>query len=352
MNQQSLLIEQLDSALSGASAGRGVHILQQVTDLFLAGAGYSREQIELFDDVLGRLSDGVAAPARTQLAQRLCNVATPPLRLLRRLALDDLSDVATPLLAHCRHLDDNLLVTCVETRSQRHLLAICQRPQVSESVTDRLVDRGEAAVLLAIVENTGARFSNTGFGALVLRAGGSDPLAIKIGARADLPRHHFLRLLTVTPSTLHEALEAGRPPDAAQILVSRVAEAAARQAPVAPHNYATALGRTRAMRGSDALGERELLQFISDGKLDYVIAGIAVLAELDVKVVEDAFMQPRHEALLTIVKAVGLGWPTAKALLQLRGGGGNTELEQALASFVRLKPDTARQALLLKQITH
>jgi len=347
MNQRSLLIEQLDSALSGWSAARGVHMLQQITDLFLGGTAFSPEQIELFDDVLGRLSDGVTAAARTQLAQRLSDSTTPPLRLLRRLALDDLSDVAAPLLARSQHLDDNLLITCVETRSQRHLLAVCQRPQISESVTDRLVDRGETPVLLAIVDNAGARFSNTGFGSLVLRAGGSDPLAIKIGARADLPRHHFLRLLTVAPSTLHDTLEAGRPPDAAQMLVSRVAEAA-RQTPAAPRNYTAALGRTRALKGSDSLGERELLQFISEGKLDYAIAGIAVLADVDVKVVEDAYMHPRHEALLTIVKAIGLGWPTAKALLQLRGSASG-EIEQALASFVRLKPDTARQALQLKQ---
>jgi uncharacterized protein (DUF2336 family) len=350
MNQRSLLIEQLDSALGGWSAARGVHMLQQITDLFLGGSAYSPEQIELFDDVLGRLSDGVTAAARTQLAQRLSDASIPPLRLLRRLALDDLSDVAAPLLARSQHLDDNLLITCVETRSQRHLLAVCQRPQVSEIVTDRLVDRGETPVLLAIVENAGARFSNSGFGTLVLRAGGSDPLAIKIGARADLPRHHFLRLLTVVPSTLHETLEAGRPPDATQVLVSRVAETATRQAPAAPRNYTAALGRTRALRGSDSLGERELLQFISESKLDYAIAGIAVLADVDVRVVEDAYMQPRHEALLTIVKAVGLGWPTAKALLQLRGSASG-EIEQALASFVRLKADTARQALQLKQAT-
>ena len=127
MNQRSLLIEQLDSALGGWSAARGVHMLQQVTDLFLGGATFSPEQIELFDDVLGRLSDGVTAAARTPLAQRLCDASTAPQRLLRRLALDDLSEVAAPLLARSRHLDDNLLITCVETRSQRPLLAICQR---------------------------------------------------------------------------------------------------------------------------------------------------------------------------------------------------------------------------------
>jgi len=76
------------------------------------------------------------------------------------------------------------------------------------------------------------------------------------------------------------------------------------------------------------------------------------LAELDVVEVEKAMVDDRSENLLMIVKAVDLGWPTAKALLQFRAGKHGVsleELDQALSNFTRLKADTARQVLILKR---
>ncbi|MGH6712972.1 MAG: hypothetical protein ACREEK_28955, partial [Bradyrhizobium sp.] len=47
-----------------------------------------------------------------------------------------------------------------------------------------------------------------------------------------------------------------------------------------------------------------------------------------------------------------LGWPTAKALLQLRAGNNampRKELEQALSNFERINRETAQQALAIQR---
>lgn len=355
MNFQTTIINELEGALGNGSADRRAQMLRKIADLFFEGAtGYSDQQIALFDEVLSRLASEIEDSVKAELSRRVCDATTVPPRLLRQLAFDDFVEVAAPLLARSKHLDDGLLVECAHTQSQGHLLAISQRSIVSEAVTDELVTRGEAEVLQTIVENGGSRFSNIGYSTLVRRADGNDTLTVGIGRRADLPRHHFLRLLAAASSAAREKLEAANPQNAMDIqtIVSQVTESITIRTAGNPKDYSEALQQVCALNASNALGDLEILEFIVDQKLELVIAALTVLAKLDVVEIEKAMVQERDETLLTIVKAIGLGWPTTKALLQLRAGkrGVSSEkLEQALSKFTRLKIDTAQQVLLLRR---
>lgn len=355
MTAQSTLLAELEGALRAGSPARGPIMLRRLASLLLDdGARYSGEQIALFDEVLSRLADGIEATVRAELAARLCNAAVAPPRLLRQLALDELIEVAAPLLCRSEQLDDAVLIECADTRSQGHLLAISRRRIVSAAVTDRLVIRGDAAVLLAIVANAGSRFSDDGFAVLVRRAEGNDALASGVGIRTDLPRHHFLRLLSIASDVVRARLEAADPQNARDIraVVAQVTETIASRITPAPRNFTDALDRVHALKNIGALGDREILHFLAEGKLEDAIAAVALLADIDVASVDQALQQRRPEALLTILKAVGLGWPTAKAFLRAHAGENQlppTEADRALESFARLNPGTARHALLLKR---
>src|SRR5262249_1101 len=72
--QQSLITE-LEDAIGGGSADRRLDTLRRVCDLFETGASmYSDEQVELFDDVIGRLAASIEAKARTELSNRLAPI--------------------------------------------------------------------------------------------------------------------------------------------------------------------------------------------------------------------------------------------------------------------------------------
>lgn len=354
MTPSTAVIDELESALRGGAPARGAAMLRQVASLFLDhGMSLSAEQIELFDQVLSRLADGIEAAARADLAARLNAAGVAPPRLLRQLVLDERIDVAGPLLSAFESLDDAALIECVTTRGQSHLLAISHRHAVSAAVTDQLVIHGEKPVLLAIVENTGAHFSEAGFATLVRRAEGDDALAGSVGIRADLPRHHFLRLLSAASDIVRKRLEATDPQNASDIqaVVSRVSEAIAQRIAPARRQFADATLRAQALRNAGTLGDREILQFLADGKHEDALAAVAVLADLDAGIVDEATRDKRPETLLTILKAVGLGWPTAKAFLQAHAGGDrltSAAMDNALASFARLSQETARQVLQLR----
>jgi uncharacterized protein (DUF2336 family) len=355
MSPQSILLNELSSAVKAGESVRRVELVGKITDLFIANAAhYSDQQIELFDDVLSELTREIEVSARAELARRLCAAQATPKRLLRTLSLDDAIEVAAPLLSQSAALDDALLVECAQSRSQDHLLAISGRPTVSEAVTDALVLRGEPRVLQRVTENVGARFSDDGYATLIQRAEGDDRLTSSIGARGDLPRHQFLRLLSIASDAVRQRLQGEDPQNAGEIqsVVTRVTQNIAQQTSKQSRSYGEAMREVHSLKLAGQLRDLQIIKFCKDGNFESVVAALAVLAVLDIVLVEKAFEHQRADNLLTIARAIGLGWPTVKILLQLRFGETpmpGAELDHALAKFERIKPDTAERYIALQR---
>ena len=64
------LIDELNDAVAHGTVGQRAKILHRVTELFVgAPAGYSDDQIELFDDVLMRVAATIELSARAPAAR-------------------------------------------------------------------------------------------------------------------------------------------------------------------------------------------------------------------------------------------------------------------------------------------
>jgi uncharacterized protein (DUF2336 family) len=355
MSPQTILLTELSTAAKAGASVRNAEMVRKIADLFIANeAKYSEEQIELFDDVLSELTREIEISARAELARRLCASRSAPRKLFRKLALDDAIQVAAPLLAYSEHLGDDLLVECAHAKSQDHLFAISSRQSISEAVTDELVGRGEPRVLQRVAENTGARFSDDGYATLIDRAEGDDRLASSIGTRSDLPRHQFLRLLSIASGAVRQKLQAEDPQNAGEIqsVVTLVSQQIAVETSRQSRSYGEAFRQVHALKVAGKLRDLQIIQFCNDKKFEYVAASFALLTNLDIAVIERAFEQERYDTLLTLARAGGLGWPTVKAVLKLRGGRDLMELkdlDHALAKFERIKPDTAERFVALQR---
>ncbi|WP_296524434.1 DUF2336 domain-containing protein [Rhodoplanes sp.] len=344
-------MDELDETLASGSTPSRTRLLRRVTDLYLDGAiHYSDEQISLFDDVLGRLLSDIEESAKRELARRLAAAPMPPPKVARTLALDETPAVAAPLLIHNANLDDADLLACARKGSQVHLLAITKRPVVNEPVTDVLVVRGSDMVVRSVADNSGSRFSDAGFGALVRRADGDDVLAARVGRRPDLPRHHFVRLLAKASEAVREQLQAGRKETAEDIrsVVSRVADAIATRTAADSKDYAAATADVDALHQAGSLGEAEIRGYAGSGRFEHTTAALARLADLPLPTVERLLLQQRPESLLFLAKALGFGWPTTRIILLMRlrqDGSSDQGLDLARSSFDRIKRATAEQVL-------
>lgn len=184
---QSLLTD-LDTVLSKVSDQRHLLMLRQVTELFLAHAGRcTEEQAAIFDTVIGRLSRDIGRLGQAELAARLATMEGAPTDTIGQLSNSDDIAVAGPVLEKSTVLTDDELAGIAKKKSQRHLLAIAGRAQINDTVTDVLVDRGDAKVKHKVIANEGARFSESGFARLVSDAGRDRQLAAKVAKRPDVP---------------------------------------------------------------------------------------------------------------------------------------------------------------------
>lgn len=345
------LSQELDSAFAHGTSERRAEIVKRVTDVFVAGsANYSANQIEFFDDVFVRISEVIELSARAMLANRLAKLPRAPSMISRVLASDDEIDVAGPLLEHSRMIDNDTLLAAARTKSQKHLLAISRRRSLDESITDVLLERGDKPVVLSTASNPTARFSESGYMTLVERSAGDDELTVRVALRPDIPRDHMLRLLVRASYAVQLKLEAALPA-MADMVQSAVAEAATTildNVSTASRDYAAAYAHVNSLHHAGQLSEREVATFAAVGQFEETTVALAVLCGIPVESVDRAMAQDRPDAVLVMAKAVGLSWPTTRAILRMRAGARGIspgELEQCLAIFIRLKSSTARQAI-------
>lgn len=344
------LIAELDEAIQSGSSDRRIATLRRVTDLFLSRAGqYDSEQIDLFDDVLLRLIRHIETRALAELGERLAPVGTAPVRIIRHLANHDEIAVAGPVLKDSSRLSPPDLVEIASVKSQDHLLAISQRAEIDETVTDVLVDRGNSEVARKVAVNSGARFSQTGFATLVRRAEHDDVLGELAGLRADMPPQLFERLLAKATETVKARLMASLRPEAADD-VARTLNKVARelQAQCPGRNYAEALGRVKLLQADGKLDESIVLEFAKTGQLEETAAAIALLCSAPIELIDRLMHGNRIDALLIPCKAGGLGWPAAKAVIRLSPPHGATSepaFEAAKKDFANLSMAAAQRIM-------
>lgn len=191
------LIAELDETLSKIPNARQLVILKRVTDLFLLGAdSYSDEQIAIFDDVICRLIENTGQAALVELSDRLASVVKGPENVMAQLSGSDDIAISGPALANSSTLPDRVLVAIAGKKGQKQLSAIAGRKEISEAVTNVLVERGDAEVSRKVSANLGARISETGFVKLINKAKKDRALANAISSRTDLPEElvPFLQL--------------------------------------------------------------------------------------------------------------------------------------------------------------
>jgi uncharacterized protein (DUF2336 family) len=189
LTAQSLLAE-LDSTLAEAPAPWRRDALRKIIDLFRGGAPtYSLEQVDLFDEVIGRLLKNTDRTLLAEASNSLAPIEAGPAKVLATLARHTDMNVCGPILEQAKALpDEDLIAIADNNRADPKLLVkIASRPQLSEALTDILIKRGSAEIKRKIVDNSEARISEEGFARVVSAINGDKDLAAAVAARQDVP---------------------------------------------------------------------------------------------------------------------------------------------------------------------
>jgi uncharacterized protein (DUF2336 family) len=345
-------LKELNEAISKGSPESRARALWHATDILIEGR-YTEDQIWVFGEVIGRLSEEIEQATRVKLAKRLAHSNNAPFNVIMVLASDDSIDVAGPVLQFSQRLDSKSLVTNARNKSQAHLLAISKRSSVPVAVTDELVTRGNREVLQAVAANDGARFSDFGFLHLIKRSEGDSILAERLGLRKEISRHMFQQLIAKASDDVKRKLERERPDlvDQIQNTVTEVTGALQSKFGPASNSYFAAKKVVNARHRYGNLNENSILEYARAHRIEEVTVGLSLLCSLPVDVVERALVH-NSDMVLILAKALGFQWETAMALLFLgakehRIAAG--DLDDMRQQFTRLDPETSRDILRVYQ---
>jgi uncharacterized protein (DUF2336 family) len=188
------------------SPAKRLDLLRKITNLFLNNIGqHSETEVSLFNDVMDSIVDRISREAKVDVSTNLATLPGFPMPVLRKLASDADIDIARPVLRTALGLSERDLVEIARKSSDAHLDAIAGRAQVSEAVTDVLVDRGSQQVVHTVSANHGAAFSEDGMGKLISRAHDDEGLQGLLVERSDLSQKALDRLSAIVSSGLPRA---------------------------------------------------------------------------------------------------------------------------------------------------
>lgn len=146
----------------------------------------SEKEIELAQDVIRVLAKDVAVSVRESLSLSLRKAQRLPHDVAVQLA-KDVEQVALPVLEDCLVLTDSDLVAIVQAGSEAKQTAIAKRPEVSETLSDALVDKGSEGVVATLVGNARAKIADKSLTKVVDRFPDSAMVQEPLVKREQLP---------------------------------------------------------------------------------------------------------------------------------------------------------------------
>jgi uncharacterized protein (DUF2336 family) len=289
-----------------------------VTEQLLSNAPrLDEDHIAFYDDVLIRLTKTIETKALAQLSTSLAAFESAPKQTVRNLAYHSEVAVSGPVLAQSPILSDRDLVSIATIRGQDHLLAISKRATINEIVTDTLLERGNTAVTHTLVENNGARFSETGFATLAKKAEIDPALTEELGQRYYIPISVLKQLVSRATHTVRCRLLASAAPEGRQHIqpiISAVAGELGRnistsKTPASPEHI------VRTLNQSGKLSEAVVTRFALIGQTDEVKHALALMCSVNIDTIDLLTNNRNHEGVVLACKAAHLSWDATELIL-------------------------------------
>jgi uncharacterized protein (DUF2336 family) len=197
------------------------------------------------------------------------------------------------------------------------LSKVAERAQLSQAVTDALIDRGNQQVVTKVASNAGARFSRTGMSMLVMRASGDDELTYAMSRRSDVSRRLFKRLLSYATEQARQRMLATSAPvdrEAINRVLAQLADQAGSQT-ISQKEYAAAQRLVHTFSQDTEQTRSKVLQFADGYRIAELVAAMSILSGVPIALVSRLICDTEPFGAMVMCKAIGLAWMVAHAVL-------------------------------------
>lgn len=262
--------------------------VEALLDIIWGAVGMPPQERSMAGDVVLMLLPRLSRRELAVLAERVAALDQPPPLLVSRLANDPRPEIGGVLLERIGHMDTADLLAACEGDAEK-LRLVARRRHVPPAVSERLVEAGDLLSLLALLRNPGAEIPFNAYLRLSQMAAEHPGLQAPLALRTDLPLAVALDLLWRLPPELRRIILARFLTDSVTLgrILSLAQSSAGAQA--SPAQVEAALAPLLA--GATAEAARQLAE----------VAGVDPLT------VERIFSDAQGEALVVLLKALGIG---------------------------------------------
>lgn len=329
-------------------------VLEGVSELFMAdGMRLSERETGLAGDILSRISDEVEQDLRAEMAERFADAPHAPHDLIRKLA-NDVFDVAAPVLMRSGVLTDADLIEIVANRGQSHRLAVANRPEVSEAVSEALVEVGDDEVLETLVRNEGASISRGTMSRIVARSKETESLQRPLAMRRDMPAEFLHEML----HWVGDAIK--------RVIASRADVDEATLNRIIAKSEATLVSGAFAGERELSAAKREIVRLARQGKLtpdslsDFLrqkdipkfIVALARMIDVDAETARHIAFSPDYEAIAVACRAARVEGTIFATIVQLMDqhdafniGREPVQKRELLEYYLAMPEETAQRAM-------
>lgn len=279
-----------------------------ILDLFeQKTADLTDRQRSMMFGILQSIINEIEGSMRQAVAGRLALMDDVPRDIVARLANDEIN-IAYPILSKSGLLRDPDLIEVIKMRTEEHMLAITMRQQVSEGVSDALVETGREPVIVSLLKNSNARISQNTMEYLVEQSRRVDSFQEPILNRHDLQpnlakrmflwvsaalRDHIINQFGLDKMTVDELLE--------QIASEEIAAAAG------DGHTSKASQLAEALKDEGLVTVDMLLAALSEGEVPLFVSLFAKVTKLREFLVQRLVFEPGGEGLAIACRAIGMG---------------------------------------------
>lgn len=313
----------IDLARASKSEDRR-ELLREVTDLFFESSGNrSERESALFDDVLQMVAAEMQDTVLSELANLFAGQADAPVGLMRDLANHSF-EVAGPILRQSCVLDDQTLLQIVNYQSQQHIKAVAERPQVSETISEAIVQKGDDHALDALIRNDGAQISRTSMEVAVDRARRSTFLHDSVVHRRDLPLDLLNEMYFVVEAGLRDQImqrNASVDPKTLDAALAKTRARMKRSVNEMTVESKNAMAFIQSKKNAGELNARLLVSLYREAKQAHFLYGLAEITGLDHHTVADLLERQDMDGLAMICRAANIDRPLFVTIAVLACGG-------------------------------
>lgn len=290
-----------------SAAGRSA-LVDAISDLAEDGNQVlSERERALTYDILGRVIHEMEMSVRRTVATRLADMRDAPRDIVRLLANDEV-EIAYPILTKSGVLLDADLIEVIRHRTLEHQLAIAIRHQVSEEVSEALVDAGDENVIRTLLSNHNAKISQTTMEYLVEESRRIDSFQEPILSRKDLDIKLVERMFLWVSAALRQCIleDWDLDPAVVDALLEEATSSEVRAMGRANGPKSKAEELAANLAGDDIVTLDLLLGALRDGEVTLFVAMLKQLTGLRTVLINRIVFEPGGEGLAIICKSLAM----------------------------------------------